>query len=641
MTNKEYLSHSYIWKPLLRVVFIGAVVVSGLAEAAQNAAVKSALSTMPSGLSDSWPEGNEVKGTKTLSEAQERASKIALANPKLSRLLVAEISKREGYRISNKSTGVEVNYTGTPLVHFENNSVQVYVELNQISDNVVNILEQYGLRVEVVNKRLKQVQGWVDVGNMDAISDISEVVKVTHPKYGTVNNTGVQTEGDAISKANALRELGYTGKGVRVGILSDGANNWRAASKSGNLPESITVYGTCSIGVNNPNQCRSAGTCNEGTAMAEIIHDIAPDAEIAVAAIRTSLEFIQALDTLANDFRAHVIVDDIGFFAEPYFEDGPVAQAVSALPGRVLYVSAAGNRASTHYYSPRFSSAPFAGRPGIFHDFDDTPPGRFGGPEELFHGFIIPPKSGVFVIVQWDGRDDLPPRQTDLGLQGYDRIRQVAESNIDNNATQDFIEGVCVPNNSSASQVGFITLSSTLGNDPFKMFFLGASAIEHPVARGSIFGHPSVERALAVGAINASEPGNDDIAFYSSLGPSEFNIPVPHEQAGVFSRPRNKPDIVSIDGVSVSGAGGFTNQFFGTSAAAPHVAGVAALLMSVAPIVTAKNAKSALIRGAIDLGSPGFDFTYGYGRMDALRALGALRRGGALPAIIMLLDEEN
>ena len=66
---------------------------------------------------------------------------------------------------------------------------------------------------------------------------------------------------------------------------------------------------------------------------------------------------------------------------------------------------------------------------------------------------------------------------------------------------------------------------------------------------------------MAIGAINAIEPGNDLIASYSSRGPTNDL--------------RNKPDLTAIDGVAVTGSGGFFNPFYGTSAASPHAAAIA------------------------------------------------------------------
>jgi subtilisin family serine protease len=115
---------------------------------------------------------------------------------------------------------------------------------------------------------------------------------------------------------------------------------------------------------------------------------------------------------------------------------------------------------------------------------------------------------------------------------------------------------------------------------------------------------------LAIAAINAADPGNDTIANYSSQGPVEIFFP--------SRETRQKPDVTAIDGVSVTGAGGFNVPFYGTSAAAPHVAGVAALLIGggASPAEVIQGIKDS----AVDLGSAGFDTIFGYGRVDAFAA---------------------
>jgi hypothetical protein len=119
---------------------------------------------------------------------------------------------------------------------------------------------------------------------------------------------------------------------------------------------------------------------------------------------------------------------------------------------------------------------------------------------------------------------------------------------------------------------------------------------------------------MSLGAINAVDPGNDDIAAYSSRGPTNDG--------------RLKPDATGIDGVAVTGSGGFGSPFFGTSAAAPHAGAIAALLLSCKP--TLKHGepgdnpaadrtalRSAMTGSAIDLGAGGSDQTFGAGRLDA------------------------
>ena len=111
---------------------------------------------------------------------------------------------------------------------------------------------------------------------------------------------------------------------------------------------------------------------------------------------------------------------------------------------------------------------------------------------------------------------------------------------------------------------------------------------------------------------------------------------------------RQKPEITGIDGVSVTGAGGFPTTFFGTSAAAPHIAGITALLKSANPSATRQEIEAALLGGAVDLGAPGIDNVFGAGRANALNSLSLVPEAGNdfdilnfLPAIIEAAKNNN
>src|SRR5262249_35905645 len=140
------------------------------------------------------------------------------------------------------------------------------------------------------------------------------------------------------------------------------------------------------------------------------------------------------------------------------------------------------------------------------------------------------------------------------------------------------------------------------------------------VAAGSVIGHPAVTGVLAAAAIDASDPGHDTVEPYSSQGPVNIYFDSLGNPLG-SPDVRNKPDISGIDGVTVGGFGGLPSPFFGTSAAAPHVAAIAAQLLSGSGLATtAAEARTAIINGAVDIGTPGFDFLSGAGRIDALGA---------------------
>src|SRR5439155_3120574 len=85
---------------------------------------------------------------------------------------------------------------------------------------------------------------------------------------------------------------------------------------------------------------------------------------------------------------------------------------------------------------------------------------------------------------------------------------------------------------------------------------------------------------------------------------------------------RAKPDACGVDGVTVTGVGGFGSPFFGTSAAVPHAAAIAALLRGAKSSLSQSQVASDLRSTAVDVQAPGFDYDSGAGRLDALRLLG-------------------
>jgi uncharacterized repeat protein (TIGR02543 family) len=127
------------------------------------------------------------------------------------------------------------------------------------------------------------------------------------------------------------------------------------------------------------------------------------------------------------------------------------------------------------------------------------------------------------------------------------------------------------------------------------------------VAEDSIFGHPVVPGVLACGAIRATSP--DTIEYFSSQGPITM-----------ITETREKPDLCGMDGVAVTGSGGFSNPFYGTSAAAPHVAAVAALVESRFDTLSTDDVRHILLDSASDLGDTGFDSVFGFGLVDAFNA---------------------
>jgi hypothetical protein len=136
--------------------------------------------------------------------------------------------------------------------------------------------------------------------------------------------------------------------------------------------------------------------------------------------------------------------------------------------------------------------------------------------------------------------------------------------------------------------------------------------------------------------------------FFSSDGLRQifFNGDSTAITPGIFSSTGgtilNKPDVTAADGVSITGVGGFGSPFFGTSAAAPSAASVAALVLAAKPTITAAEMKSTLTSTAIDIMAPGFDRDSGNGIVMAFEAINSLGvTGFADPAFGTITASEN
>src|SRR5262249_48656611 len=136
----------------------------------------------------------------------------------------------------------------------------------------------------------------------------------------TDSQGSVTNQAETTLKADLFRTLGLTGAGVRVGVISDGASDAVVANSqaNGDLPTGSQL------------QILNAGSGNEGAAMLELIHDIAPGATLKFYAWGgTDATMATAINSLVAS-GVDIITDDVNnLFSEPYMQDGLAAQAVT------------------------------------------------------------------------------------------------------------------------------------------------------------------------------------------------------------------------------------------------------------------------------------------------------------------------
>ena len=199
------------------------------------------------------------------------------------------------------------------------------------------LLTEAGLEIELAVPEFGRWQGWLASERIDQLRGVEGVVAVRTPLYASFAAGSALTEGDeALNASRARRRFNVDGSGVRIAVISDGIKGLEQAQHAGEAPKLADA------------RAFGAGDLNrgqEGTAMIEIVHDLAPGAQISFAAVTTDLDHIAAVNHFAR--HADIIVDDVSY-AFPGDQRSDVSRNTSRAlqhptwPIR-LYVTAAGN----------------------------------------------------------------------------------------------------------------------------------------------------------------------------------------------------------------------------------------------------------------------------------------------------------
>lgn len=506
--------------------------------------------------------------------------------------------------------------------------VEVYITLDYVDESTLNALRDAGVEIEIYDASQQLVQGWIAPSQVQAVADLPVVTFVDLPNYGMTNAGSVTTQGDAVIRADQVRTQGVTGSGVKVGVISGGVNDLTSSIASGNLPAAGitmpaapltgggisldsplpggTVFTSTPVGRSDLITYQSSLN-SEGTAMLEIIHDIAPGAQLFFAPGGTTLTDQRAIRWLKSQ-GVTVIADDHVFFnAGPYDGTSAVSQEMSnAVADGVSYLMAVGNFAQQHYRGL------FTDTDGdTFHEFDVS----LGLPRVQNAGetlnVTVQPGATVSIVLQWN--DPFGGSTNDYDLCVHDPADIPAaplfcSTNLQT-GTQNPTEVLTITRGAPTPGILGVSIHRYDGTAPrvFDLFILDTVMNEFVVPGGSV---PNKSDAgggvISVGAVNWQTP--NEIEFFSSSGPT--------------SDGRVKPELVAPNRVATSAAG-FT-FFAGTSAAAPHAAGAAALVLSANPTFTPAQLSARLTHTAAPLGSPIPNNTFGFGRIDALQAVSSL-----------------
>jgi Subtilase family len=525
----------------------------------------------------------------------------------------------------------------------EQGRVQVYIHADPATQGLLDHITALG--GEVDGQGLGVIQAWVPVQALGSLAALPEVRYIRPPDYAQSNVGSVTTQGDVILGASAGRQqFGVNGTGVRVGVISFGIKGLEQSIASGDLPPTSFFCRSPSLVVTQrPSGCLAGeililttggitgtpfpsganmASDPEGTAMLEIVRDLAPGAELWFTKSSTSLDLASAASFLAAN--VDIVVSDI--ILPGFFPDGQntaarhVAQVMANPSNRArAFIQAVGNYADKHY-SGLYTASGVSDGLGTYHLFAAN--SQTTGPTGplAFDRFTVPPFTTATVYLSWN--DPAGASTNDYDLVVFDCTTGLiyGQSIQVQNGFQEPAEAVSFPNFSAAPFPVCYKIQNFLNMAAPRILNVVIDGIA-PVLTGCL---PSPAQhmfnTLSMSLLAPADTPGDLIAVGAVPQCSPSQIEVFSSRGPTFDG-RSKPDVVAADGVSVTGAGGFPTPFFGTSAAAPHVAAIAALLLQCDPALTSQELRDVLTQNAVDLGGPGFDFTFGFGRVDALNAL--------------------
>ncbi len=562
-----------------------------------------------------------------------------------------------------------------PSMRFSSEAaVELDVRLWRVTPDVLAQMQALGFTVRHARSKTAQVALDGPLDNLEQLAALPEVSTI-HPRYAPRHRTGsVADQADMDTNAAAARDFfAVDGSGVRVGILSDSFNDTigglvsgsgcsravrgSAPQLSGDLPGTVTVLDS-----------GPGGGTDEGAAMGELVHDLAPGSDILFRAADTDeSDFANGIDEL-RACGADVIVDDTIFFSEPMFQDGFVAQAANrAIDAGIPVFSAAGNESTFGIEQTYVDSDPSASE-----EQSDFPTGvdfhDFGGGNK-FARITIPAGCGIDAVLQWNEPFSGAlggGASTDLDLYLYaepSASPKILASSADSQGCSmtgattggDPLEILEYTNQGRQPQTVYLAVDNFCGGAPlFRIVTFGLNcglpggytfdtSIFHDP---QLYGHAAADGVIAVGAVDYREldsggsfegtAGEIDVERFSTLG---GDLPFFFDDTGVplsdAPEYRFKPELAAPDGVSTtffgSNIGNAFPNFFGTSAAAPHAAAVGALVRQANPLMTPADMRRLLMESARDIAAPGRDPLAGAGVVDAVAALEQAAAATATP----------
>jgi len=440
----------------------------------------------------------------------------------------------------------------------------------------------YNLGAKIIKQAGNVTRAEVPIDMLTAIADtVKEISFIRMPDR--LIPVAV-SEGVGLTGASSY---GYTGSGVNVAVIDVGFDRLNDAINQNELPNNVVKI-DCTGG-----SCVSAGFASEteehGTAVAEIVYDMSPGANLYLIKVDDTLDLWYAKDYAISHgidvINSSVVAFNTNFYDGACYSPNPVCTANDAYNHGILWVNAAGNQAKRHY------KATFTGSGDEWHNVSAN---------NEYIKIEDNASDKILVYLTWDA---WPTTNQDYDLELYDSSFNSVTNSHNHQAlsAQAPTEEINIQSPGGDCYLRIQKISTT--SDHSLELYSVNHDLSPVVASYSLANPADADGAMAVGAINQT---------LWTTGPQETS-----SSRGPTNDGRIKPDICGPDNVSnyvynlVWGT-----HFSGTSAATPHVAGAAALILDKYPGYSVLQLWNALTSSAIDMGDPGKDNIYGCGRLN-------------------------
>jgi len=448
-----------------------------------------------------------------------------------------------------------------------------------------NNLKAFGSRIQAKAKHSMSVE--IPISELEnvstAINELGVISPPIKPKEHAVTSEGVDS-----MNADEWQSWGYTGSDVKVAVIDGGFMSLTAAQAEGDIPSS---YDSCNFTISG-----FQATTPHGTAVAEAIFDLVPQAEFYLYKIANNTHLANAKDSCIK-YGINIINHSMGWYNASYYDGTGIICVIvnDAISNGISWVNSAGNEAKTHYRSV-FSDAGNGS-----HDFSGS-----GGNINYFgpgdgSAYNIPAGSTIDVFLNWDA---YPTTTEDYDLELYywtgSTWSLVASSTNDQAGG-----GYSYPTEqisyvaANTGPYGVVVREDTTTTDHDFTLFNWIASFNYQTASSSITDPSSATDVISVGAIDRTDYTSGPQEDFSSQGPTTDG--------------RTKPDVTAPDNCICYAYGG---PWSGTSLSSPHTAGVCALIKSRYPGYSNSDIRNYLYNNCtVDLGVSGKDNIYGYGKV--------------------------